>query len=149
MAGAHAGGDAHPGTERRCVRGSKTRFRFSISAVVTSGSIDGCSFLLRISCSRRCCGCSNAYAEHFVRTVRAECLDWLLILGRRHLEYVLRTYAAPWGSKTQADAESPLSCGKFVLVDEAAEYVVSLDSAWLSGVGWRGGLFLLGRQESE
>jgi putative transposase len=27
-----------------------------------------------------------------VRTVRAECLDWMLILGRRHLDRVLRTY---------------------------------------------------------
>jgi len=26
------------------------------------------------------------------RTVRAECLDWLLILGQRHLERVLRIY---------------------------------------------------------
>jgi putative transposase len=29
-----------------------------------------------------------------IHTVRAECLDWLLILGRRHLESVLRIYTA-------------------------------------------------------
>jgi transposase InsO family protein len=35
---------------------------------------------------------ANAYAERWVRTVRAECLDWTLVLGHRHLERVLRTY---------------------------------------------------------
>jgi transposase InsO family protein len=34
----------------------------------------------------------NAYAERWVRTLRAECLDRILILGRRHLEQVLRVY---------------------------------------------------------
>jgi len=34
----------------------------------------------------------NAYAERWVRTVRADCLDRMLILGRRHLESVLRVY---------------------------------------------------------
>jgi putative transposase len=35
---------------------------------------------------------ANAYAERWVRTVRFDCLDRILILGRRHLEYVLRVY---------------------------------------------------------
>jgi putative transposase len=37
---------------------------------------------------------ANAIAERFVRTIRAECLDWLLILNRRHLERVLRVFVA-------------------------------------------------------
>ena len=32
---------------------------------------------------------ANAFAERWVRTVRTECLDWMLIGGRRHLEKVL------------------------------------------------------------
>jgi putative transposase len=36
---------------------------------------------------------ANAFAERWVGTVRAECLDWLLIIGRGHLEQVLRVYA--------------------------------------------------------
>jgi transposase InsO family protein len=35
---------------------------------------------------------ANAIAERFVRTVRSECLDWLLILNQRQLEHVLRVY---------------------------------------------------------
>jgi putative transposase len=37
---------------------------------------------------------ANAHAERWVRTVRAECLDWLLIVGRGHLDRVLRVYVA-------------------------------------------------------
>jgi putative transposase len=35
---------------------------------------------------------ANAHAERWVRTIREECLDWLLIVGRRQLERGLRTY---------------------------------------------------------
>jgi putative transposase len=37
---------------------------------------------------------ANAFAERWVRTVRTECLDWMLLRGRRHLECVLRAYAS-------------------------------------------------------
>jgi putative transposase len=34
----------------------------------------------------------NAFAERFVKTVRRECLDNLLVIGERHLQSVLREY---------------------------------------------------------
>jgi putative transposase len=41
---------------------------------------------------------ANSVAERFVRTARAECLDWVLILGRRHLEQVLRVFTDHYNS---------------------------------------------------
>jgi putative transposase len=41
---------------------------------------------------------ANAFAERWVRTVRAECLDWILVLGRRHLERVLWVYASHYNA---------------------------------------------------
>jgi putative transposase len=35
---------------------------------------------------------ANAYAERWIRTVRTECLDWLLIVGRGPLEEVVGVY---------------------------------------------------------
>jgi hypothetical protein len=37
---------------------------------------------------------ANAYAERWVRTVRTECLDWVLIWNDRHLQRVLNAYLA-------------------------------------------------------
>jgi putative transposase len=52
---------------------------------------------------------ANAYAERFVRTVRAECLDWLLILSRRHLEHVLRSYLTHYNAERPHRALALLS----------------------------------------
>jgi hypothetical protein len=41
---------------------------------------------------------ANAYAERVIETVRAECLDWTLILSRRHLDRTLRTYATHYNN---------------------------------------------------
>src|SRR5438034_3558272 len=37
---------------------------------------------------------ANGVAERFVRTVRSECLDWLLILNDQHLDRVLDVFVA-------------------------------------------------------
>jgi hypothetical protein len=59
---------------------------------------------------------ANAFAERWVRTVRTDCLDWMLVLGRRHLE-VLRPYATHYderrphrglGLKTPEPLQNPL-----------------------------------------
>lgn len=41
---------------------------------------------------------AKAFAERWVRTVRAECLDWTLVRGRRHLERVLRVYTSHYNN---------------------------------------------------
>jgi putative transposase len=40
----------------------------------------------------------NAYAERFVRTVRAECTDRMLIVGEQHLRVVLSEYIGQYNS---------------------------------------------------
>jgi transposase InsO family protein len=42
---------------------------------------------------------ANAFAERWVRMVRTGCLDWMLVLGRRHLEGVLRTHATHYNAQ--------------------------------------------------
>ena len=42
---------------------------------------------------------ANAFAERWVRTARLECLDHLLILGRRHLERVLREFSGHYNAE--------------------------------------------------
>ncbi len=50
---------------------------------------------------------ANAYAERWVRTVRADCLDRILILGRRHLEQVLRVYRGHYRGRDRPCGRPP------------------------------------------
>src|ERR1019366_10423751 len=42
---------------------------------------------------------ANAFAERAVKTLRPEALDWTLILGRRHLDHVLASYARHYNAE--------------------------------------------------
>ncbi len=42
---------------------------------------------------------ANTYAERFVGTVRRECLDWVIIFGRSHLERVLKEFIAHYNAE--------------------------------------------------
>ena len=53
---------------------------------------------------------ANAYAKRWVGTVRRECLDWILIFGRRHLETVLTSYLEHYntqGPTEHSNSEHP------------------------------------------
>lgn len=42
---------------------------------------------------------ANAFAERWIETLRADCIDWTLIIGPRHLDRVLRTYVSHYNQK--------------------------------------------------
>jgi transposase InsO family protein len=67
---------------------------------------------------------ANAYAERSVGTVRAECLDWLLIVGRGHLEQVLRVYVEHYNRHRPHRAlqlEAPDRPARLTVVGEGQE----------------------------
>jgi putative transposase len=58
---------------------------------------------------------AKARAERWVGTVRRECLDWLLILGYRHLEQVLHDYVDHYNAARPHQAlelRAPLARGQ-------------------------------------
>jgi len=57
---------------------------------------------------------ANAFAERFVGTLRRECLDRMLIFGRRHLEQVLTDYVVHYNNHRPHRAleqQAPLTVG--------------------------------------
>jgi putative transposase len=71
---------------RFLLRDRDAKFTRSFDSVFEAGGT-------RIVCTPIRAPNANAYAERWVGTVRDECLDWTLVMGRRHLERVLRDFA--------------------------------------------------------
>ena len=96
--------DAYVGRFRLLIRDRDAKFTAAFDDVFTAGG-------LRVVRTPVRAPKANAYAERWVRTVRTECLDWLLICNRRHLERVLGVYVAHYNSARPhrgLDLQTPL-----------------------------------------
>ena len=83
---------------------------------------------------------ANSFAERWVGTARRECMEHLLILGRRHLEYVLQEFvehyqeARPHQGLDQRTPSgqptvTPLAAGRIVRQDRLGGLIHEYDRA--------------------
>ena len=78
--------DARASPVRFLIRDRDTKFSRSFDEVVRS---EGARLIVTPIQAPN----ANAHAERAIETIRAECLDWTLLLGRWHLDRTLRIYA--------------------------------------------------------
>jgi putative transposase len=83
--------DHHAHRFRFLIRDRDSKFSAAVDAVFTAAGIDAARTPPRAPKA-------NAYAQRWVRTVRTECLDWILVWNRRHLEAVLARYVTHYNS---------------------------------------------------
>jgi putative transposase len=75
----------HAAAVKFLIRDRDTKFTASFDTVFAAEGIRAIKTPVRASRA-------NALGERFVSTSRRECLDRMLVLGRRHLEVVLADY---------------------------------------------------------
>ncbi len=63
---------------------------------------------------------ANAFAERYVRTIRSECLDHMLIYGRGHLERVLSVYVRHYTEQRPHRGAGPGHAWRWLLVTDSA-----------------------------
>jgi putative transposase len=70
---------------------------------------------------------ANSFAERWVCTVRTECLDWMLVLGWRHLDHMLRVYtrASSLDAPAMRRPESPV----FLLLERSSSPDLAADQS--------------------
>ena len=83
--------DKHAIRFRFPIRDRDAKFTAAFAAVFAAAGIEAVKIPPRAPKA-------NAYAERWVRTVRTECLDWILVCNRRHLEHVLARYIAHYNT---------------------------------------------------
>jgi putative transposase len=95
---------AHAGRFQILIRDRDAKFTAAFDHVFTADGIRAVRTPVRAPKA-------NAHAERWVRTVRTECLDWLLIRDHRHLERVLAVYVEHYNSARphrSLDLQTPL-----------------------------------------
>lgn len=83
--------DENPTTFRCLIRDNDRKFTGTFDAVFNSKQIAVVPTPVQAPNA-------NAYAERWVRSVRQECLNWVLILNEQHLRRLLKVYIAHYNT---------------------------------------------------
>jgi hypothetical protein len=92
-------------SESMCFSSSRWRRGGSSTSPVPPTRTDA-GLRSRRATSSRSSATANVHAERWVRPLRADCLDRILILGRRHLRHVLRVYRCHYNQQAAPRART-------------------------------------------